>query len=225
MLIIGTSIFLFEPCYRNYSASNFPLIFANYLTKVNGSVFTIIPWFGYMAYGAFIASIFYNYLKHPKFKKMIILYFILVGVFLIISSTWLLNYIFNLTNIELFYEVANYNYLFIRLGNVLVIFGLFYAFERFLKYPLVSKIGQKTLSIYIIHFIILYGSFTGYGLNHIIGKELNPKEVIFGAILFLLIVSYISINAVNLKVYLNRKLMTLLNKIKLFMNQIDNLEH
>jgi hypothetical protein len=96
-----------------------------------------------MAYGAFIASIFYNYLKHPKFKKMIILYFILAGIFLVISSTWLLNYIFNLTNIELFYEVANYNYLFIRLGNVLVIFGLFYAFERFLKYPLVSKSWTK----------------------------------------------------------------------------------
>jgi uncharacterized membrane protein len=222
MLMTGTLIFIFEPCYRNYSASNFPLLIANYLTEVNGSVFTIIPWFGYMAYGAFIASIFYNYLKHPKFKKMIILYFILAGMFLVISSTWLLNYIFNLTNIELFYEVANYNYLFIRLGNVLVIFGLFYAFERFLKYPLVSKIGQKTLSIYIIHFIILYGSFTGYGLNRMIGKELNPKEVIFGAILFLLIVSYISINVVNLKVYLNRKLMTLLNKIKLFIDQISN---
>jgi hypothetical protein len=55
-----------------------------------------------------------------------------------------------------------------------------------------------------------------------IGKELNPKEVIFGAILFLLIVSYISINVVNLKVYLNRKLMTLLNKIKLFIDQISN---
>ena len=222
MLMTGTLIFMFEPYYRNYSASNFPLLFANYLTKANGSVFTIIPWFGYMAYGAFIASIFYNYLKHPKFKKMIIFYFILVGIFLVISSTWLLNYIFNLTNIELFYEVANYNYLFIRLGNVLVIFGLFYAFERFLKHPLVSKIGQKTLSIYIIHFIILYGSFTGYGLNRMIGKELNPKEVIFGAILFLLIVSYISINVVNLKVSLNRKLMSLLNKIKLFINQIGN---
>ena len=222
MLMTGTLIFMFEPCYRNYSASNFPLLFANYLTKANGSVFTIIPWFGYMAYGAFIASIFYNYLRHPKFKKMIIFYFIFAGMFLVISSTWLLNYIFNLTNIELFYKVANYNYLFIRLGNVLVIFGLFYAFERFLKYPLISKIGQKTLSIYIIHFIILYGSFTGYGLNRMIGKELNPKEVIFGAILFLLIVSYISINVVNLKVYLNRKLMSLLNKIKLFINQISN---
>ena len=87
-----------------------------------------------------------------------------------------------------------------------MLFGLFYAFERFLKYPLVSKIGQKTLSIYVVHFIILYGSFTGYGLNRVIGKELNPKEVIFGAILFLLIVSYISINVVNLKVYLNMKL-------------------
>ena len=214
MITTGTLVFMFEPYYRNYSASNFPLLFANYLTKVNGSVFTIIPWFGYMAYGAFIASIFYNYLKHPKFKKMIILCFILVGMFLVNCSTTLLNYIFNLTNFELFLEVANYNYLFTRLGNVLVIFGLFYAFEKFLEYPLVSNIGQKTLSIYIIHFIILYGSFTGYGLNNIIGKELNPKEVIFGAILFLLIVSYISINVVNLKVYSNRKLMALLNKIK-----------
>ena len=55
-----------------------------------------------------------------------------------------------------------------------------------------------------------------------IGKELNPKEVIFGAILFLLIVSYISINVTNLKVSLNMKFKTLLNKIKLFKNQIGN---
>ena len=48
MLMTGTLIFMFEPCYRNYSASNFPLLFANYLTKANGSVFTIIPWFGYI---------------------------------------------------------------------------------------------------------------------------------------------------------------------------------
>ena len=77
-------------------------------------------------------------------------------------------------DIQLFMDAASYNYLFTRLGNVFIYFALFYALEKYLKIPLILKIGQKTLSIYVIHFIIIYGSFTGIGLKHIIGKTLNP---------------------------------------------------
>ena len=193
MLCLGTLIFLCEPLYRTYSAEGIPLFFANYLTKVNGSVFTILPWFGYMAYGAFIATLFYGYLTRPKFKTGLITGFFVTGLVLVYGSTPVFFELAKLTNWTLLTEVANFNYLFIRLGNVLVIFGLFYAFEAYLKQPVVLKIGQKTLSIYVIHFVLLYGSFTGLGLNQILGKILTPFEVIFGAICFLVTVSLISI--------------------------------
>ena len=90
MIFIGTLIFALEPLYRTYSATNIPLFFANYITKANGSIFTIIPWFGYMAYGAFIAFLFQEYLTHPKFRNSIIVGFLAIGLFLVNGSTALL---------------------------------------------------------------------------------------------------------------------------------------
>ena len=55
----------------------------------------------------------------------------------------------------------------------------------------------------MIHFILLYGSFTGWGLNRIFEKNLTPQEAIFGAFCFLVTVSLISIYSVkaNTQVY------------------------
>ncbi|MDC0571578.1 DUF1624 domain-containing protein [Flavobacteriaceae bacterium] len=215
MFCLGGVIFITEPLYRTYTAENIPLFFANYLTKYNGSIFTIVPWFGYMTYGAFIATLFYSYINSPKFKSIIIFVFLILGLFLVNGSTWMFQNIYLWTDIRLISDVANFNYLFIRLGNVLVIFGIFYAFERFLKQTLILKIGQKTLSIYVIHFIVLYGSFTGIGLNRILGKNLNPTEVILGALLFLSSVSFIAIYRTKANSFLYYKIRQLTQKISL----------
>ena len=203
MLCIGTLVFLTEPLYRTFSAEGIPLLFANYLTKENGSIFTIVPWFGYMAYGAFIATLFYGYLSRPRFKIAIVTGFFTLGFGLVFGSSALLHFFTFTTDFTLFSEVANYNYLFIRLGNVLILFGLFYALEIYLKHPLILKIGQKTLSIYVVHFIILYGSFTGSGLNRIFVKNLTSFEAITAALGFLVLVSLISIYIIkaNTQVY------------------------
>ncbi len=55
---IGILIFLTEPLYRGLSFNNLPLFISNYISKSNGSIFTIIPWFGYVAFGAFFATLF-----------------------------------------------------------------------------------------------------------------------------------------------------------------------
>ena len=222
MLCLGTLIFLCEPLYRTYSAEGIPLFFANYLTKVNGSVFTILPWFGYMAYGAFIATLFYGYLTRAKFKTGLITGFFVTGLVLVYGSTPVFLELAKLTNWTLLTEVANFNYLFIRLGNVLVIFGLFYAFEAYLKQPVVLKIGQKTLSIYVIHFVLLYGSFTGLGLNQILGKILTPFEVIFGAICFLVTVSLISIYIIKANTHIYKYITYKLHNLKTVIKSLNN---
>ena len=222
MFGLGTLIFLCEPLYRTYSAEGIPLFFANYLTKVNGSVFTILPWFGYMAYGAFIATLFYGYLTRPKFKTGLITGFFVTGLVLVNGSTPVFLELAKLTNWTLLTEVANFNYLFIRLGNVLVIFGLFYAFEAYLKQPVVLKIGQKTLSIYVIHFVLLYGSFTGLGLNQILGKILTPFEVIFGAICFLVTVSLISIYIIKANTHIYKYITYKLHNLKTVIKSLNN---
>ena len=53
------------------------------------------------------------------------------------------------------------------------------------NYQLFIKVGQHTLLIYVVHTIILYGAFFGYGLNYEIKKELHPWVAIFGAIAFI----------------------------------------
>ena len=213
-LIVGFTIFVCEPLYRGLTLENVPLIFANYVSKANGSVFTIIPWFGYMSFGACIATAFYRHLEKPNFKPVTLSVFFILGYFLIEWSSHTLFYLKKWTDIQLFLDSANYNYLFTRLGNVFIYFAIFYGLERYLKPPLLLKIGQKTLSIYVIHFIIIYGSFTGFGLSQLIGKNLSPWQAVFGAALFLIVVCFISFYYVKTNAYFYGKLRQLLYKLK-----------
>lgn len=213
-LIVGFAIFVCEPLYRTLTLENVPLVFANYVSKANGSVFTIIPWFGYMSFGACIATAFYRHLDKPNFKPVTLSVFFILGYFLIEWSSHALFYLKKWTDIQLFLDSANYNYLFSRLGNVFIYFAIFYGLERYLKPPLLLKIGQKTLSIYVIHFIIIYGSFTGFGLSQLIGKNLSPWQAVFGAALFLIVVCFISFYYVRTNAYIYGKLRQLFYKLK-----------
>jgi len=218
MLCLGIVIFLTEPLYRNLDLSYLPVFIENYMSKANRSVFTILPWFGYMAFGAFISTLFYGYLDRNKFKPSIIIGFVITGFILIKYSSLLLYKLFLYTDIELFKRSASYNYLFTRLGDVLILFAIFYLLENVLKHFLILKIGQKTLSIYVIHFIIIYGSFTGFGLSQIIGKNLQPWEAIFGAILFLNVVCVIALNYVKTNEFIYSKILLIVNGVKKKLN-------
>lgn len=212
---LGIAIFLTEPLYRNLLLDNVPLIIANYFTKENGSVFTILPWFGFMALGASLAVSFYRHLHRPKFKVTMIVTFAALGFLLLNYSGYAAMYLFKITDFELFKNVAYYNYLFPRLGNVLILFAIFYTFEHYLKQSLISKIGQKTLSIYVIHFIIIYGSFTGFGLYQILGKTLTPWQAILGALTFVMSVTLIALYRVRTNTFVYGKIKGLLRRLNL----------
>jgi hypothetical protein len=213
-LALGCCIFVTEPLYRGIELENLPIFFSNYLSKSHGSIFTILPWLGYICFGGYLASVFYRFLEKPRFKPVIIIIFFLLGYVLIEWSSFLLVKLHHLSGIQLFYDAANFNYLFTRLGNVLIYFGLFYGLENFIKFPLFLKIGQKTLSIYVIHFIIMYGSFTGYGLSTIIGRILYPWQAIIGAIIFLIGVCVISFNYVKTNAFIYAKFRLLIDYVK-----------
>ena len=166
-----------------------PEALANYFTKTNGSVYTIIPWLGYAAFGGFLSWFFQRYKAFPYLYELAIPLATFVGLCLIyMSSGWLAG-ISQITGIEVFDMVANYNYLYIRLGDVLVVFAVFMILRKLLTHRSFIAIGQNTLSIYVIHFIILYGSFTGLGLYKFMHHTLNWTAVIPGAILFMIICS------------------------------------
>ncbi|RAJ16384.1 uncharacterized protein DUF1624 [Olleya aquimaris] len=213
-LVIGFTVFVTEPLYRTLKLEAVPVLFSNYLSLANGSVFAIIPWFGYVAFGGFTAVLFSKFGHKNNYKPFKIISFLVIGLLLIFYSSIALKVLDNMFNIPLFTRSANYNYLFSRLGNVLVIFGLFYAFESYLKQALISKIGQKTLSIYVIHFMIIYGSFTGLSLKQFFYKSLTPTEAIIGAIIFMIVVCLISFYYVKTNTFIYKKIRGLYEKLR-----------
>lgn len=214
LLCVGCIIFLTEPLYRNSTLDHIPLVFANYLSKSNGSVFTMLPWFGYVAFGGFLATLFFRNSQKKYFKQVTVTSFFLLGGILLFYSTIILQQLFAITNIELFERSANYNYLFLRLGNVFFSFGFFYLFERFMKQSIVTRIGETTLNIYIVHFIIIYGSFTGIGLKHFYYKSLEPWEAVFGAVAFIIGVCFIVFHIGKTNAFIYKYVRKLLHLIK-----------
>ena len=191
-LLIGVTaiLFLFEPIYSQWSFGFLPQAVGNYFTKANGSVFTIIPWFGYTTFGAFMSVLFTRYKNFKYLYQYAITLCLLIGLSLIFFSSDFLLGLSEITGISVFKEIAMNNYLFIRLGDVFLVFAGFMLFRSLLTNATVLKLGQSTLSIYIIHFIILYGSFTGLGLYGFFHHELSPTTAIAGAVVFMIVCSF-----------------------------------
>lgn len=186
LLVSGLALFLFEPLYKTWDYSWMPAGLANYFTRANGSVFTLIPWVGYTLLGGFLSMAFRRYRqdRHLYLKSIALCLF--AGTLLIRYASPFFNSAWELTGISLFDKIASNNYLFMRLGDVLLVFAVFMLLRGLMKSELFLKIGQNTLSIYVIHFIILYGSFTGLGLYQFFHHTLTPAVAIAGALVFML---------------------------------------
>lgn len=193
LTLITLTLFLFEPLYKQWSFSFLPSGLANYFTKANGSVFTIIPWLGYTSMGAALSMLFFYFKKSKHLYTSAIALSLLIGLSLIYLSSPMFMGLYESTKIELFQLIFTNNYLFIRMGDVLVVFAVFMLIRRFLTHPTLLKIGSSTLSIYIIHFIILYGSFTGLGLYKFFHHELSPGVAVFGALVFMIVCMVLSL--------------------------------
>lgn len=193
LLLISFVLFIIEPIYANHSFSWLPEFIANYFTRANGSVFTIIPWIGYATFGGFLSVLFNKYGQLKSLYPMAIKLAIIFGVVLLFVSSPIFALLFETTNIELFNKIALNNYLFIRLGDVLLVFALFMLARNLWQQRLILKVGQNTLSIYVIHFMILYGSFTGLGLYRFYNHSLSPEIVIPGALIFMTVCTFLAL--------------------------------
>jgi len=194
-VLIGITLLLFllEPVYKQWTFSFLPDLIANYFTKANGSVFTIIPWFGYTALGAFISVLFTKYRESKYLFPAAISIALVVGYLLIYESSRMFDGLYDVTGLELFKMILANNYLFIRLGNVFIVFAVFMVLRQFMTNKTVLNIGASTLSIYVIHFIILYGSFTGLGLYRFLNHSLAPQVAISGALAFMVACTFLAL--------------------------------
>ena len=187
LTLLGIVIFLFEPAYKQWTFTGWPVGLANYFTKANGSVFTLIPWFGYAAFGGALSYVFKSGVKKSWFYPVAILSSLALGGVLIYQSSAFFDSLYRTTDLALFRAVEQNNYLFIRLGNVLVALSVFMGIRKWFTQPTVIAVGQVTLSIYVIHYIFLYGSFTGLGFYRFWKYSLSPEVIIPGALVFMLL--------------------------------------
>ena len=149
-LLLATTLllFLFEPLYKQWSFNFLPAGLANYFTRANGSVFTIIPWLGYTTLGAAISLLFYRFRNFKYLYPVAIVSSLLLGYGLITQSSAFFLYLGRTWDLSLFTLIQTNNYLFIRLGDVLVVFAVFMLLRRFLNQRTILRIGANTLSIY-----------------------------------------------------------------------------
>ena len=195
LVLLGTTLILFllEPLYKLGTYSFLPDLLANYFTKANGSVFTIFPWLGYAAMGAFLSVVFTRFKEHRFLYSVSFALSLIVGSLLVHGSSPAFAQMYQWSGLELFRMIEANNYLFIRLGNVLIVFAVFIALRRLMVHKTILALGSSTLSIYVIHYIILYGSLTGLGLYRFFSASLSPAIAVPGAILFMLLCSYLAL--------------------------------
>lgn len=184
---LGLLIFLFNPSVEAADWSFLPRFFENYFTLKNGSTFTPFPWIGYTCFGG-VLGVWIS--RHPQFSFTKAFPWVLAGLGLTLyfySSNWL-NFLYQIIPWENFNTIAHNNYLFYRLGHVLIAVALVVWITRWWKNmpPLVTKIGSETLTIYSVHYIILYGTWFGLGISYFFEKNLSPIPAALGALLFVL---------------------------------------
>ena len=187
---IGLLIFITEPGYVDTTFLGLPKFLAAYLTKANGGVFYLFPWLGYVSLGACIAIVFGSQPKQFLMKSM---GFVALGLLLIYKSSAFFIWVYDQTDWMLFRQVAYNNFLFIRLGDVFLLIAGFMALNRIFSKGFWLWIGQKTLSVYIVHYFIFYGSLFGIGIYKYYKYSGTLLQSAIGALFFMaicLIVTY-----------------------------------
>ena len=178
---IGIGIFATNPLYAQLTFQQLPLFISAYLTKANGAVFYLLPWLGYVSFGAGIALLMP---EKPKKLNYWAMGFLALGYILSFHSTAIIHNLSKTFSSALLSAVSYNNFLFMHLGDVLMLFGVFMLLEPLVKQSLWQKIGTKTLSLYIMHYVVLYGSFTSIGLYKFYKQSLAWETAVMGALCF-----------------------------------------
>ena len=160
--------------------------------------FPVIPFVGFTMFGAMIGALLHDFHKHVK-TFYFPLFFTVTGALFFFFGKSLLG------QLDIFVDTfaSNWKYAFIRIDWLIERLGMVFMGLSILMYVdtiwgdringnnLFLKVGQNTLTIYVLHMVVLYGSITSFGLNDLFNKgnhgmyHLNPWQVAIAAALFI----------------------------------------
>lgn len=189
----------------------------------NRAIFPIVPWVGFTMFGAMIGALLHD--VHHRIRSW---YFPLIVFGIGAALFWFpkeilggLDSAIGLVYSEFGHRFVYLDWLYWKFGMVLMELSALILIdnlwgERIKDSSLFLKVGQNTLTIYVLHMVVLYGSMTGIGLNDFFHKNLNPWQVTIGAIsfiaFFVFLVKYLDL--------IKSKLEFILGPIRKFFNRI-----
>ena len=195
-LIFSTFPFLDALTVNDYFPKNTFEFIQNMFHGPN-SVFPLSPWLGFVCFGGFLGSLIARW--ENKIQSLWFLFSaVALSILLVVfgrSVAYFLDILMQ-TNNKFFQMDA---WVYDRLGEVVLLMSILMIITKIFKVKdsLFTKFGQNTLSIYIIHVIVLYGAIVGYSLKDILKDELNSIQAIIGAGLFISIFAlYLKFDAI-----------------------------
>lgn len=169
--MISAFIILLTPLMWGSWTHHLPLAVSSYFNGNTGSLFPLFPWAGYVFFGVGLG---YAYSQWQLNSQPRIRAIALAGCVGILLSTALNRIPFSVYR-NLDYWHTSPNLFLMRIGCVCVILAfLTYVTQRIaLPQKATQSIAQESLTIYIAHIAILYGSTWNLGLRQVIGPTLN----------------------------------------------------
>lgn len=175
-------IFILTPIIQNLNWNNYvPEYISAYLTTKNGSLFPFFPWLIYVLAGGLLG----NYLRNNEIKylqKRFVFSLFIIG--LVFISIFIIS---NSSAFEAYNWVVSLKIILLRLGAVIILNSVIVYIARKAKNipEIVMEIGRKTLLLYVVHIIILYGCVLMPGLNKFYGKSFDVTQTLIAATLML----------------------------------------
>lgn len=181
LIILASSSYVTKVEWNNY----LPQFISSYLTRNYGSFFPLFPWLVYVLAGALLGNYLYKndgiYLK-KRFSFTVSI----IGLGLISISS-VLFYLESFSEGNAKYWFFMNGFVFVRVGYVVLVNGLMaFIVRKFNSIPkIIRDTGKKTLMLYVIHIILLFGCAWFPGLYKYYSKSFTPLETIAAAIVML----------------------------------------
>jgi len=204
LFFFGLWPFIARISWTNY----FPVPIAAYFYEKTGSLFPLFPWVGYLLCGAMLGSYLAKkpfIFKTTRFSlKLAIMGSLLIFLFAISKI------IYNSTQNEVIkYLTDSYGLLSLRVGFVLILNSIvsFVSLKLNSIPKLLVLIGRNTLSIYVAHLVILFGSAWSPGLILLFDKSLNVWNTTVSAFLMIITMTIMVVVIHRLKIR-NKEIIT-----------------